>query len=292
MSVMREPVVDQVAQEFLKYFLKSFAFKEPFHLAVRQTREQLKGMESYYPGASWLPVICQHPAVMPPTLSSPPTPTPRRKWLVFAAMFLVGCLSSYWLAGPQFATFANQLGSKNHSNGELLLAKQYYHLATFLNWEYAQPHYNLGWLCDESFDDIDCSIQAYQSAALRGLPEAFAELARLHIKENNIEAALKAIWECLERTNDDAVKAACLKNRGWIRWQQKRFDEAEQELRQAIALEHDSPHAHCLLAQVLEAQGKEQEAILAWKNTIKYSESQFHEQDQCISMAKQRLSNK
>jgi len=290
MIVMREPVVDQVAQEFLKYFLKSFAFKEPFHLAVRQTREQLKGMEDRFPSASWLPVICQHPAVVPPTLSYAATPAPR-KWLVFAAMFLVGCLSSYFLAGSQLAVFANQLGIKNHREGKLLLAKQYYHLATFLDWKYAQPHYNLGWLCEESFDDKACSIQAYKNAALRGLPEAFAELARLQIKDNNTEAALKESWACLERTNYDAVKAACLKNRGWIRWEQKRYDEAETDLRKAISLQQNSPHSHCLLAQVLEAKGREKEAFMAWKDTIKYSEYQVPEQDTCIAMANQRLSN-
>ncbi|NEP61933.1 MAG: CHAT domain-containing protein [Symploca sp. SIO2G7] len=288
MIVMREPVVDQVAQEFLKYFLKSFAFKEPFHLAVRQTREQLKGMENYYPGASWLPVICQHPAVELQTLS-PPSKPPPRKWTVFLGMLLVGCLSSYWLAGPQLAVFSNQLGLKNHHNGQLLLAKKYYHLAILLNWQYAQPYYNLGLLCEESFDDRSCAIQAYQHAALRGLPEAFAELARLQIKDNNIEAALKGIWACLEQTQYDAVKAACLKNRGWIRWQQNRLDEAETDLRKAISLEPDSPHSHCLLAQVLETKEKLQEAVSAWKNTITYSESLVFEQDQCIAMANQRL---
>jgi len=295
MIVMREPVVDQVAQEFLKYFLKSFAFQEPFHLAVRQTREQLKGMESYYPSASWLPVICQHPAALPPSWPPPPKPFPikfvfkKQKWLVIAAMFLVGCLSCYWFAGVQLATFANQLGLKNHSEGKLLLAKQYYHLATFLNWQDAQPHYNLGWLCDESFDDKACAISSYHKAAMRGLSEAWAELARLYIETKDFEASLKAVKACLEQSNYDAVTAACLKNRGWIRWEQRRYDEAEIDLRKAIALIHDSPHSHCLLAQVIEATGKGQEAIPHWKYTAQYSEYQVPEQDACTAIAKLRL---
>jgi branched-chain amino acid transport system substrate-binding protein len=60
--VMREPVPDKVAQSFLKYFLKTFSRGESFYLSVRKAREQLHAMESEYPCASWLPVICQNPA--------------------------------------------------------------------------------------------------------------------------------------------------------------------------------------------------------------------------------------
>jgi cytochrome c-type biogenesis protein CcmH/NrfG len=85
------------------------------------------------------------------------------------------------------------------------------------------------------------------------------------------------------------VKAACLKNRGWVRWKQRRLNEAEDDLRSAIALEHNSPHSHCLLAQVLEAKRKQQEALVAWKNTLEYSQYNVLEQDECINWAKQRL---
>ncbi|MDY6783665.1 MAG: CHASE2 domain-containing protein [Cyanobacteriota bacterium] len=65
--VMREPVPDRVAQEFLKHFLSAFAGGKPFHLAVRQGREKLQGLESDFPGASWLPVLCQNPSTtLPP----------------------------------------------------------------------------------------------------------------------------------------------------------------------------------------------------------------------------------
>ncbi|MBW4594112.1 MAG: CHASE2 domain-containing protein [Brasilonema angustatum HA4187-MV1] len=66
MIVMREPVPDKVAQEFLKRFLKRFADGKSFYLAVREAREQLQGLESEFPGASWLPVICQNPALASP----------------------------------------------------------------------------------------------------------------------------------------------------------------------------------------------------------------------------------
>lgn len=57
--VMREPVPDRVAQEFLKYFLPAFAEGKSVYLAVREARLKLEGLEDEYPYASWLPVIFQ-----------------------------------------------------------------------------------------------------------------------------------------------------------------------------------------------------------------------------------------
>ena len=65
--VMREPVPDKVAQEFLKYFLIAYARGESFYLAVKEARSKLQGLEDRYPCASWLPLIVQNPAEIPPT---------------------------------------------------------------------------------------------------------------------------------------------------------------------------------------------------------------------------------
>lgn len=66
--VMREPVPNLVAQEFFKHFLNAFAVERlPLYLALRQARKKLQALEDDFPGASWLPVICQNPAVEPPT---------------------------------------------------------------------------------------------------------------------------------------------------------------------------------------------------------------------------------
>ncbi|NEO00381.1 MAG: CHAT domain-containing protein [Moorea sp. SIO3I7] len=65
--VMREPVPDLVAQEFLKGFLKSFSQGQSLYMSVREAREQLQGLENDFPCASWLPVLFQNPAELPPT---------------------------------------------------------------------------------------------------------------------------------------------------------------------------------------------------------------------------------
>lgn len=81
--VMREPVPDLVAQEFLKYFLTEFASGRSFDVAVRKARERLQGIEGEFPGASWLPVTFQNPAEVPPhwhdflLKPEPPTDSPQ-----------------------------------------------------------------------------------------------------------------------------------------------------------------------------------------------------------------------
>lgn len=65
--VMREPVPDEIAQEFLRYFLPAFVSGRSLYLAEREARLRLHGREDEFPGASWLPVIFQSPATTPPT---------------------------------------------------------------------------------------------------------------------------------------------------------------------------------------------------------------------------------
>ncbi|MBW4636720.1 MAG: CHASE2 domain-containing protein [Gloeocapsa sp. UFS-A4-WI-NPMV-4B04] len=65
--VMREPVPDRVAHQFLKHFLQAFARGTSFYLAVREARERLQSLEDQFPCATWLPIIYQNPAEVPPT---------------------------------------------------------------------------------------------------------------------------------------------------------------------------------------------------------------------------------
>jgi CHASE2 domain-containing sensor protein len=91
--VMREPVPDLVAQEFLMHFLAAFSSGESFYLAVREAGERLQGLEGEFPCASWLPAICQNPAepslVWPQSVSnSSVSILPFRR--IFSIIFLVG----------------------------------------------------------------------------------------------------------------------------------------------------------------------------------------------------------
>jgi CHASE2 domain-containing sensor protein len=66
MIVMRESIPDRVAQLFLKQFLAAFSSGQSLYRSVRQAREQLQAIEREFPCATWLPVICQNPAEVPP----------------------------------------------------------------------------------------------------------------------------------------------------------------------------------------------------------------------------------
>jgi CHASE2 domain-containing sensor protein len=76
MIVMRELVPDQVAQEFLKFFLKGLANNQSLSLAFREARERLQGLENDFPCASWLPVIYQHDLDIEDIILPEDSPTP------------------------------------------------------------------------------------------------------------------------------------------------------------------------------------------------------------------------
>jgi len=67
--VMRMPIPDMMAQQFVKFFLQAYAKEDSLYIAVRKAREQLQGWEKKYPCASWLPIIYQNPAIIPPKWS-------------------------------------------------------------------------------------------------------------------------------------------------------------------------------------------------------------------------------
>jgi CHASE2 domain-containing sensor protein len=95
--VMREVVPDKIAQAFLRHFLTTFAEGATFYNAVKEARERLTNVRLTYqnsptetlefecPCATWLPVICEHPAAIPPLWTDlyhqpePPPPPPFNK---------------------------------------------------------------------------------------------------------------------------------------------------------------------------------------------------------------------
>jgi branched-chain amino acid transport system substrate-binding protein len=63
--VMREPIHDQVAQLFLKHFLKLFSQGRSLEEALANTRHYLTSMERNSPCVSWLPILLQNPETPP-----------------------------------------------------------------------------------------------------------------------------------------------------------------------------------------------------------------------------------
>ncbi|MBT9316462.1 CHASE2 domain-containing protein [Leptothoe spongobia] len=60
--VMREPVPDEVAHDFLVFFLSAFKEGHSLAVSVQEARRKLADAWNYrYPGCGWLPVVFQHP---------------------------------------------------------------------------------------------------------------------------------------------------------------------------------------------------------------------------------------
>ena len=105
--VMVEPVPDQIAQVFLKYFVTAFAAGKTFTLAVKEARQKLTGWETKYACASWLPAIWQNPATdcltwnnLQPNVKSPQS-IKRFKPTLLTSLTIAGlvmiCRSFAWL---------------------------------------------------------------------------------------------------------------------------------------------------------------------------------------------------
>jgi branched-chain amino acid transport system substrate-binding protein len=121
MIVMREPVPDAIAQNFLKYFLKSFSKGERFFLAVRNAREQLHALENEYMCASWLPVICQ--SADAPELKYPRIQYPKWIWKRRTRIVSAGAIASFLLVVGSFAMYQEITLNGRMSAGENLLIR-------------------------------------------------------------------------------------------------------------------------------------------------------------------------
>jgi tetratricopeptide (TPR) repeat protein len=73
-----------------------------------------------------------------------------------------------------------------------------------------------------------------------------------------------------------------LKNLGWARLGQQRFNEAYGLLDQAVALRPDAAPAHCLLGKVYAGMNKRPEAELAWQRCIGLAHTHDPDEDRWI----------
>ena len=179
---------------------------------------------------------------------------------------------------------------------QVVAAMERYQRAISLDPDYAVAHYNLG----SAYEDIlefDKAMVEYR-AALRADPllyPATNNLARLYMsRQTDFADALTLLNPILERARpdtigDDRVWYALYKNRGWAYLGLGLLDPAEHDLRQALALRPEGAAAHCLMAQVLEAQGKPSVAQGAWESCVRWERGESVEWA-WLALARQRVS--
>lgn len=211
-------------------------------------------------------------------------------------LFSIGVLS--FLFGVSW--FANWQGVRQHLAGKLSQAQTNYNWAQWFNPFSAATHYNQASLYEDQ-QNYDRAQTEYQKAIENGLSAAYNNQARLYILQGNYEAAIALLQSGLPLAENDQLRAAMYKNRGWARLAQKRYTEATSDLQQAIHLQTRTIHAdpstlasaYCLLAQVKEQEGNVQGALADWEQCLGFAyHSNKPEEDQWLHLARQRLDEK
>ncbi|MGA1624483.1 MAG: tetratricopeptide repeat protein, partial [Prochlorothrix sp.] len=197
---------------------------------------------------------------------------------------------------PRLSQDFNRKALKASEQGNLALAEQKFKQAIALDPDNAEAHYNLGELY-ERLQKRSLAEEQYQIAAQSQIPQAYNNLGELSIQDQKylqavawleqglIYAQAESSRQSLENSpgnspidpdrsilNPDTtspawVRYGLLKNLGWARYEQGRYPEAEQHLRDAIAILETTPEtaqerfenrgsSYCLLAQTLKAESR------------------------------------
>jgi hypothetical protein len=121
--VMREPVPDVIAQDFLKSFLLEFSAGKSLYMAVRNARERLHDdWENQIPGASWLPIICQNLAAKPLLWQPPKRDFLKPLLLVVVAAVLASVVWLFYSSVTAYKTYEeerHQISLKYPANWEV-----------------------------------------------------------------------------------------------------------------------------------------------------------------------------
>lgn len=159
---------------------------------------------------------------------------------------------------PESAGLQANLGGLYVEAGQYAAAVEPLRQALALNPRIAIAHWRLG-IALQALGDSDGAIEAFREAVeIRpGFADALARLAFLYMSRGFKREAVELCRKAAEQTSEPAEKQ-------FLEAQALVYDEREAEaeplLRSALAIEPDLPTAHALLAQVLVASGRFEEA--------------------------------
>lgn len=214
------------------------------------------------------------------------------------ALTLLMLVAAIRLSLPTFARYYNNQGVSQQMQGKVTSAIQDYRRATSLNPNYAEGYYNLATAYEQVLA-YDLATSAYQTALLLDshMYAAYNNLARVYLLQNNFGNALPLLDTALDlpvKLPEDQlsdVHYSMLKNRGWANLGLKYYSLADSDLRQALELRPDGAAAHCLLAQVLEAENKTTDALPEWEACLRFANSDVVPVEaRWVGLARERLS--
>lgn len=216
-------------------------------------------------------------------------------WTMGLALAVLLVVLAWRCSLPPLARYYNNHGVRLQQGGQMTSAIESYQRAIRLYPDYAQAHYNLATAYEDMLE-YDKALVEYH-LALHAEPQlylAYNNLARLYmLRRNDFHSALRALNTALalklnlDKPQQLLVQYTLFKNRGWANFGLKYFGMAEADLREALTLRPDGAAAHCLLAQVFEAQ--EKPALSKWENCVRYEKSEVVEAD-WLGLARERLS--
>lgn len=131
------------------------------------------------------------------------------------------------------------------------------------NWS---GHYGLGTFYDDQ-GKKDFAEQQYQLAIKinsQAIP-VINNLSRLKNLKGDYNAAIALALQGLQKTKEPKLQAALYKNLGWALFEQKKFGQAKEYLEKAGELDPQRADTYCLLAQVQEALGDNDNSWLNWE---------------------------
>jgi tetratricopeptide (TPR) repeat protein len=194
-------------------------------------------------------------------------------WLLMISLFGINS------ALPSWAYRVNQSGLDNFDQKRIESAKADFERAIAMRPNYGEAYYNLGWLYEE-INDLDKAKAQYE-VAVQSDPQRFDRpityvkalnnLGRLYLIKKEYATAIHFLSQGIESSNKFNLQSSAegkddyyslLKNLGWARFMQERYDEAEDKLRLAIKVNPERSAAFCLLAQVLEAKSSKDKTQL------------------------------
>lgn len=218
----------------------------------------------------------------------------KKRWAVlFGAAALALMLALVELL-PSVGRYYNNRGVELQQKGQIQAAIEQYQRALSLKRSYPEAHYNLADAYEE-IPNYDKALAEYQRAidADVSFYEAYNNLSRLYIlRKHDYGAAMRLLDRALSlKPQELSVRYSLYKNYAWANFELHQLGQAEQNLRFAVALDANRGAAHCLLAKVLDAQGRTTVAVSEWELCAAYS-SQEEVEPEWRNEAVERLSKK
>jgi tetratricopeptide (TPR) repeat protein len=216
----------------------------------------------------------------------------RLNFAIAAAVLLV--IAAVRLSLPSIARLYNDHGARMQASGRMADAATAFRRALSLNPDFAQSSYNLATI-HEDLLDTDEAIKRYRQAISIDdrFYEAYNNLARVYLaRKSDPAAAIALITRAVEMNPaEPGIQYSLQKNLGWAYFRANRFAPAERHLLRALQLRPEGAAAHCLVAQVLDAEGRNQEAVREYEGCAGYGASQQKDIDpDWLALAEERLS--